>query len=51
MTTQRLGSWRAPIFEHFSEASAAAGRLTAVSHGGIALEEVMVPFVRISEAR
>lgn len=31
MTTQRVGDgWRAPILEHFSEASAAAGRLTVV---------------------
>jgi hypothetical protein len=30
-TTQRVGGWRAPILQHFSEASAAAGRLTVVS--------------------
>lgn len=31
MTTQRVGDWRTPILQHFSEASAAAGRLTIVS--------------------
>jgi hypothetical protein len=29
--TQRTGGWRAPILQHFSEASAKAGRLTVVS--------------------